>query len=170
MLTLGVIYYYTIIIYYIILYYYILYIIILLYHILSYTILFSSSIFHSLPSLLFYPFLSSPPPFSPILSCSSFLKYSFYTCRHLHTVIYILFSSSDLSSFIFYLLLFSSPLPSILPLLFSPSSHSHRISINLQSSLIPRILVGTSIHLFIFNQYLIDNLTPHVLSEWMVEV
>jgi len=33
------------------------------------------------------------------------------------------------------------------------------------------ILVGTGIHLFIFNQYIYqDNLTPHVLSEWMVEV
>jgi hypothetical protein len=80
-------------------------IIILLYiilYIISYTILFFCSI--SLPLLLFL-FYSIPPP-----------SYSFYTCRYLHTLIYI------------------------------------------SLSIIP------------FFPLFKNNLTPHVLSEWMVEV
>ena len=97
----------------------ILYLILLLYYILYYTLLFFCSI---LPPLLPHPnnliyhiflFSSSSIFYSP---------HSFYTCRYLHILIYIL-------------LIYSS-----FPILFS--------------------------HLLFPN----PNLTPHVLSEWMVEV
>jgi hypothetical protein len=153
-LTCGVcviiIIYYTYIIiyyYYSILYYY-------------YIILYSSSplplfllICSFLPTIIFSS--SLPIPFS----IPPTPQYSFYTCRYLHILIYIilfLISSSSLSP------------------LSSHSSYIHSILVGtyiylfiFYPLLIHSILVGTYIYLFIFNQ---NNSTPHVLSEWMVEV
>jgi hypothetical protein len=119
----------------VLLYYYIIIYLIHYYTIILYLILFSS-----LPLL---------PP-----------QYSFYTCRYLHILIYILllsspillFSSSDLSSIhLLYNHLPSPSQPSIhlilsLLLFFPPNIHS--------------ILVGTYIYLFIFYQYLPGHSDP----------
>ena len=99
----------------------------------------------------------------------------------------ILFSSSDLflsfptllslpfqSSSDLFLSSSSSPLLLFLPfpiflsssVLFSHSSHSSSLS----PLPIPGIPVGTYLCLFILQSHLQDILTPHVLSEWMVEV
>jgi len=81
----------------------------------------------------------------------------YYTYIILYTIIiyYIIlyYYTIILYIIISYTILFSSALPNHLP----PQS----------SYLIHSILVGTYIYLFIFNP---KYLTPHVLSEWMVEV
>ena len=85
---------------YILLYYYILYYTILLYYyytIISYTILFSPLLSHLLTYLLLPPLIS--PSLFPILPP----QYSFYTCRYLHILIYIL--SRYLCSIIYFLFL-----------------------------------------------------------------
>jgi hypothetical protein len=107
-LTLGV--YYILYIYY---YYILLYItIIIYYYILYYTHLF----------LLFLPFISqSSSPSSSNIPSQSISQYSFYTCRYLDTLIYILPIFQD-NLLIYHLI---------------PNIHS--------------ILVGTWIHLFIFS-------------------
>ena len=93
--------------------------------IISYTILFSSSD------------LSSP------LSSSSHPSHSFYTCRYLHTLIYIVLFYSHL----------------LLPYSSNPSSQSSPLLLLPNLSLLPfphhvihSILVGTYISLFIFYQ------------------
>ena len=68
------------------------------------SVLFSSSshpnlFSSSFPTLLFFPI--TPLPF-PILFCSSFLQYSFYTCRYLHILIYIPDSSKNIRPRMFY--------------------------------------------------------------------
>ena len=97
-LTLGVIYYITIIyciLYYIILlyiYYYILY----YYYIIYYLILLLYILYSSLLPSSVLPFFPYNPPLlsfqysSIYLSFLSPSKYSFYTCRYLHILIYIL--------------------------------------------------------------------------------
>ena len=112
----------------------------------------------------------------------------YYTLLLLYIISYtILFSSSDLflsfptllslpfqSSSDLFLSSSSSPLLLFLPfpiflsssVLFSHSSHSSSLS----PLPIPGIPVGTYLCLFILQSHLQDILTPHVLSEWMVEV
>ena len=148
--------------YYIIYYTYYIIIIIISYtiiHIISYTILFFCSS-HSFSPL----FLSSSPLHPPsllfhLLFCSSFHSILVGTYIRL----FILFSSSFPSH---PNILFSSSL------LFSSTSPFSSQPFPLSSSHpnIHSILVGTSIYLFIFLPSSTDNLTPHVLSEWMVEV
>ena len=132
---------------YIVLHYYILYYIFYLLYIYYYYIILYS------PPLLFFRSLLIFLPSS---------QYSFYTCRSLLTVIYIP-DNSDPACFIgvdgylcfswcyyyyiLYLILYSSLLPILLSLPFLCS--------NPPPSPLP-----------IFHK----NLTPHVLSEWMVEV
>jgi hypothetical protein len=94
----------------------------------------------------------------------------------IHVLLYIisytiLFSSSVYTLLLFILLdslLLFFPLLSFIS---STISSSHLLLIYIPSPLIHSILVGTYIYLFIFI-YLssINNSTPHVLSEWMVEV
>ena len=171
-------YYTYYIIYYYILYYYT--IIIIYYtiiHILYYTLLLFSSI-------LSFPFSSFPILSSssiPIFFLFHLLFYSFpshsqpfYTCRYLHLLIYIPFFlfSSDLSPSVPLPLLFfpfpiigsisSYPLPNI------PFPYSIPIFI-LYLSVVPYTYLCSPIFPPIFHQ-LPKYLTPHVLSEWMVEV
>jgi hypothetical protein len=138
--------YYTIII---LLYYYILYII--LYYYIHYYILYP--ILYSSPHLLPFLISSSPPilplPSLPLLFCSlpslSIIlpsQYSKYTCRYLHILIYII-------------------------------RYSKTIFCSLPSLLFPTILylsVLTYTYLYSPNLHTSTILTPHVLSEWMVEV
>ena len=84
----------------------------------------------------------------------------YYSIIILYIIYYILYSSPSFSS----LPPFPSPIFYLSLLLFFSSSFPP------PPYLIQSIRVGIWIHLFIFNQYLINNLTPHVLSEWMVEV
>ena len=161
-LTLGV----CVILYYYILLYYSYYYTLLLYH----TILFLSSVLSSFllsnhlllflcPPLLPLPSIipSSPPllpiPLSPPLQSSSIIIYvSVLTYAYLYCT--TLFPSSS-------------------PLFFQSSSSSFPYSSLsfLYLSPIHSIRVGTYITLFIFRgDSWDDNLTPHVLSEWMVEV
>ena len=156
-------YYYYIIILYIIYYilyiyiyyYYILYYTLLYYTIISYTILSSLLphllfLFHSI--LIFLPFpLSSPILSLPILFSS---QYSFYTCRYLHILIYI---QSFQSSHLIHNPFFPLPLQSSSDLSSSQSSHSKYTC----RDLLTVIYIPDSSK---------NNLTPHVLSEWMVEV
>ena len=128
--------------------YYILYIYcyLILYYtiIILYLILYSSLLLIYLLFLLLFPFLSYLPPSLPLPILIFFPSKSSF-----------LISSSPLPIFLFliYYLLFHL-LSIILP--------SFQSSINLIHS----IRVGIWISLFIFHK----NLTPHVLSEWMVEV
>ena len=131
---LGVILYYILlyIIYYTIIIYYIIH---TLLYTISYTILFlpfSSFPSSSLPS-------NQSPPFPPLLSQSSSLysspynpHQSLYTCRYLHTLIYIVLFYS-------HLLFRYSSNPSHLPPLLFILTHSIR--------------VGTYLRLFIFNPH-----------------
>ena len=167
-LTLGVILYiiYYIlynIIYYIILllYYYILYILyyivihilyILYYYILYYTLPSSPLSYLSyLSSILLPPLLSLP-----------FLSHSSSSFPHPRILV-----ATWIRLFILYYsipIFFSAILPSF------QSSFSSSSTPN-PYHLIHSIRVGTWIHLFIFRgDSWDDNLTPHVLSEWMVEV
>jgi hypothetical protein len=175
-LVFGVIYY----IIHTLLYYIIIHI--LLYLIISYTILF---------------FSSSLPTFSSSTSSSS--QYSFYTCRYLHILIYVQsflynilpspsipFSSFPSSSFILYLSvltytylyypIFPPPFPNKLSINIKRNTHLSLSQRSTHLSIIHSILVGTYIYLFISHPILYNilpsssNLTPHVLSEWMVEV
>jgi hypothetical protein len=149
-------------------------------HILYYTLLFcSSSIFlFSSSSILPTPFLLSlplqilpshpnihlpsillPSSLLPIQSSSS--QYSFYTCRYLHILIYILFqysshlifpslsSPSPHSHLIHFLFCSSSSLPS--SLLFLPNISSSIFFSPLTQPHIHSILVGTWVRLFIFS-------------------
>jgi hypothetical protein len=130
-----VIIYYCYILYITILYYtyYILYYYIILYY---YLILYSSLLFCSSPPIL--PLLSSfSLPIFPLLPHLLF-PHSFYTCRYLHILIYILRS---------------------LPFLSNPLPNTH-----------PRNTCRY-LHILIYILSIFkNNLTPHVLSEWMVEV
>jgi len=171
--------YYTIIhlIHYtiIIIYYY--------YYILYYTLLFF--IFYSpvLPLLLqIFPIFRTHFPFFlfPILFSSFILPnptlpnipspHSRNTCRYLHALIYILFRSFPITSLLSPShttpphLSSSHPFPSLSSSIFLPILFS-LIYLSIHS-----ILVGTYIYLFIFFPIFNNNLTPHVLSEWMVEV
>ena len=129
-------------IYYIIILYLILLLLFII-HIIPYTILSSSSIL--------LPFLSS----SPLLFCSSLLffssssPHSFYTCRHLHILIYIILLSPIPN-------LASVPLPFLIIPILILILHSQNTCRHL--------------HILIYIPPQSDNLTPHVLSEWMVEV
>ena len=150
MLTCGVILY---IIYYIFILYIYIYIYIL-YYILYYTLLPFSS--------LLFPFLSQSD-LSSVLFSSLFLSFILYVSVLPYTYLYSL--------------LIPSPLIYSHPLFFCPSPSSQSIILTKlllsysQSSNIHSIRVGTWICLFIFRQYIFqDNSTPHVLSEWMVEV
>ena len=128
---------------YIILLYYIiiLHIHILLLYIIYYCIL-SYTLLPFLSQSIF-PFLSSSHHSFPLL---------FYSSSSSNIPLPILPSIFHSS----YLLFLSYPLLSL------PSPHSHPP--------LPRILVGTYLCLFILQSHLQDILTPHVLSEWMVEV
>jgi hypothetical protein len=172
--------YYTYYILYIILYYYIIYYLILYYYILYYTLLFFC-LYSSLLILQFYPpllFILLDPYlifclYSSLLIILQFYSSLLFILLDPYLIFYLsfpsnVFSSSHLSS--------SFPIPfTSFPLL--PNIHS--------------ILVGTYIYLFIlFSSILLsfilylsvlgytylysnpnqNNLTPHVLSEWMVEV
>ena len=157
-LTLGVTYYTIIlyIIYYILLYIhvYIIYYILLYYYtitiIISYTILFLT-----FPPLLLFFLLSLLPN---LLSLPFFPSFPFF--------------SQSISS--------SLPFPPLIYLLSFPSHliHSHPLPILLSSSLpFPNLFPPHSfytcryLHILIYIQSHLPNLlTPHVLSEWMVEV
>ena len=148
-----IILYITIIISYTLLYYYILYI-----------ILFPIP---SSPLLLYSSFPSYPQPsllFFPRPSCPS--QYSFYTCRYLDTHIYILSSFPSQSPPHLFL---SIPL-------FPIFNHSSSFSPLLLSSQYS-FYTCRELHILIYIPSFpisfsspINNLTPHVLSEWMVEV
>ena len=150
------------IIYYIIYYY--TYIIILL---LYYLILYSSSIFYSSlpPFFLFFPFLfpisSSNPSLTLLFSPISFILYvSVLPYTYLYS--FTIFKDNPLLIYLPFFLSF--PISS--SLLF-PSS----LFILLQYSL-PFHSRNTCRHLdpLIYILFQSDNSTPHVLSEWMVEV
>jgi len=163
--------------------------------VLTYTYLYSIRSFHllpfrrgmhllsssSLPSLPHLLFNSLPMP-SALSS-----QYSKYTCRYLHILIYILSGqSSNLSSVLFLLFPIFILYLSVLTytylyylLILSQTSYLSNMERNTSSinkrnlsiyQLIPGILVGTWIHIFIFNHSFPKYLTPHVLSEWMGEV
>jgi hypothetical protein len=169
--------------YYYILYYY-------TYTIISYYILYYYTIIY------YYPILyssSSIPPSSPQQSYTllfSSLLYSFYTCRYLHILIYILLPSPHPLPLIPIiplpiLLLFSSHLSSVPS---SSSSHSFyllvkgihlsifrlngytSISKRNNISIINSFYTCRYLHILIYILSSFPNLTPHVLSEWMVEV
>ena len=145
---------------------------VLYYYILSYTILFPLLIFFSsFPSLplLFYSSSSSShllknPIFSILYTllfffCSIFpfppIFLSFLLLLPLSFPSLLSSSQSLLPSSLLHL---SHPNPSFFPYSFLPSN-----------TLIQSIRVGTYITLLIFYQSS-NYLTPHVLSEWMVEV
>jgi len=117
------------------------------------------------------------------------LYYTYYTILFLfssssssHLFFYLLLSSSVLFIYPLFFLFLPNPLiHSILPLLIPPIfkvylsvlTYTYLYSIYLISSHLPNhsILVGTRIRLFIFFKPThLNHLTPHVLSEWMVEV
>jgi hypothetical protein len=219
-LTCGVIYYillYNILLYIYYYYTYTIYYIILFSSSLPLFILFSSysSSSSSLPSLL-----SSSSSILYLLFClySSLLilpssslpnhTHSFYTCRYLHILIYILslknnltphklsegclewcsficvvfglrlrcvgLMSIDLSCWCYiinYTLLSYTILSSPYLLFQSTRLSPNHLSVFSHPLILPNIhsiLVGTYIYLFIF--FFKNNLTPHKLSEWMVEV
>ena len=166
--------YYYYILYIIILsysyYYYILYIIhILLYIIISYTILFLLPI----PSI----FLSIPSLFSSLLLFSSSLLPSFFPSPIpiLSSLLSSLPSQSISSSSLpsqsssIYLLLFFSPLPSFPFRSFTSPSSSIPIPSSHSSSHHSKYTCR-HLHTLIYIQSSSTILTPHVLSEWMVEV
>ena len=129
----------TIIIHILLLYYIILLLYLILLHYYTYTIILYLILYSSSSSsLLFSPFplYSSLTLFFPSLTIP--FPYSFYTCRYLHTVIYILFQS------IFF------------PIIFFSSQYS--------------FYTCRYLHILIYILSVSNNLTPHVLSEWMVEV
>ena len=153
-----ILYYYTIIYY-------------ILYYILYYTLL--SPIIPSSSHLLFPSSIllpsSSPPllspsqyPSPPISSSTSSL--SFYTCRVLHILIYIIQFYSPLPK----LLLFSSLLlfPSSFLILFSSLFFLLLYLLSSQYS----FYTCRYLHMVIYVLSVSNNSTPHVLSEWMVEV
>jgi hypothetical protein len=195
------IYYYIILLLYIIhIHYYILYLI------LSYTILFFSLLIYPpflsnlslpIPLLLFFSLIfqtsSSSPIFLPNpLILSSFphpslpsFPHSFYTCRYLHILIYIL--SVYLNYPIISFPLFRSFLPIQSSSIFLPTQpDTLQIFSSSHSFYTCRYLHTVIYILSIFRSYLFfpiyllfyyllfpifkNNLTPHVLSEWMVEV
>ena len=136
------------ILYYYILYYYILYNTLLIYF---FFLFFSSLLSLLLPSQHPTPLFPSPNLIQSIrvgtyITLFIFLQYSlpsshsFYTCLYFPMFIYILFSSFDLFS------LFPSPPISSFKVYVSGLTYGYLYSI------------------------LIQFLTPHVLSEWMVEV
>ena len=143
MLTLGVIYYYTIIIYYIILYYYILYYI-LYYYIISYLILYSSLLLSSIPFLLYssipsFPLLLLSPQSSPVLPSSNIhsIRVGTYIRLFIYSsplLIYLPLSSISSSSLLLSLpsFLSSSPHP-LIPIgylsIFNPPSFPEYLSV-----------------------------------------
>ena len=112
-----------------------------------------------------------------LLSYITIISYTLYILSYTILIIsyIILFSSSDLFSSIPSPLLFLPPLlPPYIPLPPLPNPLIPLLFYLSLPLLIQSIRVGTWISLFIFQQYPIfpipNNLTPHVLSEWMVEV
>jgi hypothetical protein len=134
-------------VFYIIIYYYTLYILyIIIYIIISYTILYYTILYYT---ILYYTLL-----FFCLYSSLLILLFS-------SSSVYIIRSLSYLLPFFSSSVLYSLPLLFYTPLFLLPNP------------LIHSILVGTWIHIFIFQTLLpFPNhlLTPHVLSEWMVEV
>jgi hypothetical protein len=114
-------------------------------YILYYTLLFYSLSFPLPLNLSSFPFYSSNP--LPNTFLSSFQSQPISFILYLSVLTYTYLYYPNLSS-----ILHSSPLLLFFPIY--PTIHS--------------ILVGTYIYLFIFPP--LPNLTPHVLSEWMVEV
>ena len=128
------------IVYYILYYYTYTIISYIIIHILLYLILYSSP-------LLIYLLLYLPPPIPLIHS----IRVGTYIRLFILYYSIPIFFSAILPILLIFLLLFS------LPILYLSPIHSIR--------------VGTYITLFIFRgDSWDDNLTPHVLSEWMVEV
>ena len=132
--------------------------VILLYYILPYTILFCSSVY---TLLLFCSISSSLPPLlfiffsSYLLFLSSFLSsiipsQPFYTCRYFHLLIYIP-SSFPFQSRYLSILKGITHLSISFILYLSGVTYTYLYSSDLSN-------LSSS------------NLTPHVLSEWMVEV
>ena len=188
---------YTILLYILYILYIILYIISYTYTIISYTILsfLFFLIFSSSSDLFLYPipFLFQSSSFPPICFCSS--SQPFYTCRYFHLLIYIIPILLLSSSFILYLsgvtstYLYSSvytlkissssshlPLPPLilyhLPLIYLLSLLFFPYNPPLPTSL-PIFILYLSVlgYTYLYSIYLSSKyLTPHVLSEWMVEV
>ena len=125
--------------------YYILYITVIILYYYTYTII-------SYTILLLYLILYS----SPLLLFCSLLIQSFYSFPSLILLPILLSFPSPLSSSDLFFL-FQSSLPSISssPLLFHP---------------IPIFILYLSVLTYTYLYSLHSNLTPHVLSEWMVEV
>jgi hypothetical protein len=132
----------------------------------TYIYLFILSSVHSSP----LPFLSHHPPPNLSISLSLLSQPSIF-------LFYFLIHSILVGTYI-YLFIFQTHLPlqsissssiPLLPifpsLLYNPSQYSFLSHPNIHS-----ILVGTWIHIFIFFHLPPKYLTPHVLSEWMVEV